>query len=135
MLLKVLRYVEEAKVKMPTNEEVTTYTEMVAQKYPSLNDCWGAMDGLKVGVECAGDEVTQNRFYNGWKCDHYISNVFLFSPAGKICAVYFNAPGIVHDSVQWPRCPEFMIRLMMCTEGLEQESSWTLHSAKMIGTH
>ena len=98
VLLKVLRYVEEAKVKMPTNEEVTTYTEMVAQKYPSLNDCWGAMDGLKVGVECAGDEVTQNRFYNGWKCDHYISNVFLFSPAGKICAVYFNAPGIVHDS-------------------------------------
>ena len=92
VLLKVLHNVEAAKVKLPTDDEVAEYIRMVSEKYPSLNDCWGAMDGLKVGLEAAGDEATQNRFYNGWKCDHYISNLFLFSSAGKIGAAYFNAP-------------------------------------------
>ena len=98
MLIKVLRNVDAAKVKMPSDDDVTTYVDMIQDKYPALTNCWGAMDGLKIGLEAAGDEQTQSRFYNGWKCDHYISNLFLFSPAGRICAAYFNAPGTVHDS-------------------------------------
>ena len=72
---------------------------MIQDKYPVLTNCWGAMDSLKVGLEAAGDEQKQSCFYNGWKCNHYISNLFLFSPAGQICAAYFNAPGTVHDSM------------------------------------
>ena len=98
VLIKVLRNVDAAKVKMPSDDDVTTYVDMIQDKYPALKNCWGAMDGLKIGLEAAGDEQTQSRFYNGWKCDHYISNLFLFSPAGRICAAYFNAPGTVHDS-------------------------------------
>ena len=98
VLIKVLRNVDAAKVKMPSDDDVTTYVDMIQDKYPALTNCWGAMDGLKIGLEAAGDKQTQSRFYNGWKCDHYISNLFLFSPAGRICAAYFNAPGTVHDS-------------------------------------
>ena len=98
VLIKVLRNVDAAKVKMPSDDDVTTYVNMIQDKYPALTNCWGAMDGLKIGLEAAGDKQTQSRFYNGWKCDHYISNLFLFSPAGRICAAYFNAPGTVHDS-------------------------------------
>ena len=83
---------------MSTHEEVENYTEMVANKYPSLQNVWGAMDGLKVMLEAAGEDVVQNMYYNGLKCDHYISNLFLFLAGGKICAAYFNAPGTVHDS-------------------------------------
>ena len=56
------------------------------------------MDGLKVALQAAGDEVVQNFYYNGWKCDHFILNVFVFSPVGKICAAFYNAPGTMHDS-------------------------------------
>ncbi|KAL7566562.1 hypothetical protein ACA910_000631 [Epithemia clementina (nom. ined.)] len=37
-------------------------------------------------------------FYNGWQCDHFLLNLFLFSPNGKIRACYFNCPGTFHDS-------------------------------------
>jgi hypothetical protein len=56
------------------------------------------MDGLKLRLERAGDDTTQNNFYNGWTHDHYVSNLFLFSPDGKIRACYVNAPGTFHDS-------------------------------------
>ncbi len=97
-LIKVLRNVPEAKVSMPTAEQVREYSTTISEKYPALPDVWGAMDGLKLLLEVPADELVQNRFYNGWKCDHYVSNLFVFSPAGRICACYFNAPGTVHDS-------------------------------------
>jgi hypothetical protein len=56
------------------------------------------MDGLKLRLERAGDDDMQNIFYNGWTHDHYVSNLFLFSPDGMIRACYINAPGTTHDS-------------------------------------
>jgi len=88
---------DEAKVKMPTLEEATAYVNVISEKYPSLTNVWGAMDGLKIDIEQSSDALTQNGFYNGWKCNHFISNLFLFCPAGKICAAYFNAPRTTHD--------------------------------------
>ena len=49
-------------------------------------------------LESTSDESTQSMFYNGYKCDHFITNLFLFTPDGKIAASYFNAPGSIHDS-------------------------------------
>jgi hypothetical protein len=97
-LIKCLRSLPESKVRMPTSAEVESYCAMINRKYENLGAVWGAMDGLKIMMQQAGDSDTQNMFYNGWKCDHYISNLFLFSPDGRICACYFNAPGSVHDS-------------------------------------
>lgn len=87
-----------AKVEMPTDAEVQQFTQVISSKYPSLHDCWGAMDGLKLTLESCDDADMQNCFYNGWTHDHYVSNLFLFSPDGKIRACYLNAPGCWHDS-------------------------------------
>jgi hypothetical protein len=60
------------------------------------------MDGLKLYLQQAGRKDgwgdVQNYFYNGWTHDHYVSNLFLFSPDGKIRKFFVNAPGCWHDS-------------------------------------
>ncbi len=37
-------------------------------------------------------------YYNGWKADHYVTNVFVFVPDGTIPIAFFNVPGSVNDS-------------------------------------
>lgn len=60
------------------------------------------MDGLKVRIEQPADSLVQSRFYNGWKCDHFVTAVLCFSPDGTIPAAFFNVPGCIHDSqVAW----------------------------------
>eukprot|EP00804_Cyclotella_cryptica_P010121 CCRYP_018494-RA/>CCRYP_018494-RA protein AED:0.03 eAED:0.03 QI:578/1/1/1/0/0/2/26/188 len=56
------------------------------------------MDGIKLMVECAAEDDVQNRFYNGWTCDHYIGAVLVFCPDGTIPICCYNVPGTVHDS-------------------------------------
>ena len=97
-LIMALKTDPAASPSMPSDDDVRRYETMIQVKYPSLIHCWGAMDGLKLEIESSGDPTKQNMFYNGWKCDTFISNLFLFSPDGRICACYFNAPGSVHDS-------------------------------------
>jgi hypothetical protein len=42
--------------------------------------------------------LIQERFYNGWTHDHYVSSVLCFCPDGTIPIAYINIPGSVHDS-------------------------------------
>ena len=98
MLLRVLSAEPLAIPTMPTDEEVDDFVHCITEKYPALTNCWGAMDGLKIRLQKSGNTQVQNLFYNGWTHDHYISNLFLFSPDGKIRACYTNAPGTMHDS-------------------------------------
>ena len=51
------------------------------------------MDGLKLYLEQASDCVVQNRYYNGWTHDHYVSTVLVFCPDGTIPIVMYNIPG------------------------------------------
>jgi DDE superfamily endonuclease len=92
-------------VSMPTAHKIESFVSAVSAKYPALTNCWGAMDGLKIWLEKAGNSQVQNMFFNGWTHNHYISNLFLFSPDGKIRACYVNAPGTMHDSTmaKWGR--------------------------------
>jgi hypothetical protein len=94
----ILRDDPLAKVMMPTDDEIHEFEAAILAKYPALPNCWGAMDGLKLRLEKSGDETMQNNFFNGWTHDHYVSNLFLFSPDGKIRGCYKNAPGTFHDS-------------------------------------
>jgi hypothetical protein len=56
-------------------------------------------DGLKLTIESSGEEpLIENAFYNGWKCAHYVGNIFLFAPNGTIPACVINALGSWHDS-------------------------------------
>lgn len=98
ILVKVLKKMDEAKVRLPTNREVRLFQKMIEVKYPKLKNVWGAMDGLKIPLEKAGDNAVQNIFYNGWTGGTYITNLFLFSPDGKIRLAFINAPGSIHDS-------------------------------------
>eukprot|EP00957_Ditylum_brightwellii_P168620 12834497-Ditylum_brightwellii.AAC.1 len=55
-------------------------------KYPLLKDekVFAAMDIIKIYLEQSSDHAVQNAFYNGWKHDHYVLNIFLFTPDGMI---------------------------------------------------
>ena len=102
ILVKVLKDHPEARVEMPNAAEIESFQKAINDKYPSLTNVWGSMDGLKLYLQQAGRKDgrgdVQNYFYNGWTHDHYVSNLFLFSPDGKIRKYFLNAPGCWHDS-------------------------------------
>ena len=98
LLVLALRDQPEAKIQLPSDEEIATFQAVIGRKYRHIPLVWGALDGLKLLLERAGEEDTQNAFYNGWTHDHYISCLFLFSPDGRIRAAYLNSPGSWHDS-------------------------------------
>eukprot|EP00957_Ditylum_brightwellii_P189428 14418234-Ditylum_brightwellii.AAC.1 len=81
-------------------EEVLHLVDAIRKKYPLLREeqVFGAIDRLKLYLQQSSDHVIQNMFYNGWKHDHYITNIFLFMPDGMICAMVINVPGAKHDS-------------------------------------
>lgn len=83
---------------MPSGHEIEQYKAAFSQKYTTLVDVYAVADGLKLYLEQSSDFVIQNMFYNGWTHDHYVSNVFVFAPAGTIIACAINAPGSMHDS-------------------------------------
>ena len=84
---------DDAKLKQPVE-----YQDAVRQCHPMLQNVWCTMDGIKLLLECTGDEEVQNQFYNGWISDHYVSAVLVFCPNGTIPICCYNVPGMVHDS-------------------------------------
>jgi hypothetical protein len=51
-----------------------------------------------MNIQAPTNELVQSQFYNGWTHGHYVSNVFVFAPDGKIICCVINAPGSFHDS-------------------------------------
>lgn len=98
ILLKVLKENAMARITMPTATDVERFQTAFRTKYSMLKDVYCVADGLKLYLEQSGDYIIQNMFYNGWKHDHYVSNVFVFSPDGAVIACAINAPGSMHDS-------------------------------------
>jgi hypothetical protein len=56
------------------------------------------MDELKLFLQTAGNTYIQERFYNGWTHDHYVTSIFCFCSDGMIPISFFNVPGSVHNS-------------------------------------
>lgn len=98
ILIKVLQHHPLAKIEIPSDDEIAEFVRVISEKYPHVGSVWGAMDGLKLYLQSAGDTDTQNTFYNGWQHNHFVNSLFLFAPDGTICMKYINAPGTVHDS-------------------------------------
>ena len=98
LLVMCLRHHPDSAIKLPTREEIAQFQVAISSMYTSIPYVYAALDGLKLTLEQAGDDDTQNAFYNGWTCDHYVSCLFLFTPDGRIRAAYLNAPGSWHDS-------------------------------------
>eukprot|EP00957_Ditylum_brightwellii_P129875 9906484-Ditylum_brightwellii.AAC.1 len=69
-------------VRLPVEEQVMECVESIGSKYSLLGKEreFAVMDGLKLYLEQSSSHAIQNAFYNGWKHDHYVSNIFLFTP-------------------------------------------------------
>jgi hypothetical protein len=42
----------------------------------------GAFGSISLAVQESDDPELENATYNGWKTDHQVNNVFVFSPEG-----------------------------------------------------
>jgi len=98
ILVKVLSDDPWANVQIPSSEKIEEYKAMVRSRHTFLTNVWCTMDGLKLTLEQSGNAIIQERFYNGWTHDHYVSSVLCFCPDGTIPIAYINVPGSVHDS-------------------------------------
>ncbi len=98
VIVETFRHVPLARVSTPSAEEIESFKATFAEQHPLLNDCWATMDGLKLYLQTAGNTYIQERLYNGWTHDHYITSVFCFCPDEMIPISFFNIPGSVHDS-------------------------------------
>ncbi len=98
IIVETFRHNPLARVSIPLVEEIESFKVAFAERYQLLNDCWATMDGLKLYLQTAGVTYIQERFYNGWTHDHYVTSVFCFCPNGMIPISFFNAPESVHDS-------------------------------------
>jgi len=87
-----------AKVGTPSVDEIQGYQAIVQEHFPALDGVWCVMDGLKIPIQRSGDELTQNKYYNGWLHAHFVGCVMAFAPSRIIVACTLNAPGSWHDS-------------------------------------
>jgi hypothetical protein len=97
-LVIVLKKHPMSRVKMPTADKIAELKDACVEKYPLLTNVYCVADGLKLYFEQCEDLDEQCMYYNGWKCDHFIGNLFVFSLDGLIVDCVINAPGSIHDS-------------------------------------
>ena len=95
---RILHNHPDARVRFPDDATIQKWKEAIVAKYDALTNVYAAVDGLKLYLQQAGDDRIQNYFYNGWQCDHYVSNLFCFAPDGTIPACTLDCPGVCHDS-------------------------------------
>ena len=98
ILVAILKADPKSEVCMPDAAEIALFKEAITVKHSPLVDCYCMVDDLKLYLQQAGNSVIQSRFYNGWKHDHFVTNIFAFAPNGSIIACTLNAPGTWHDS-------------------------------------
>jgi hypothetical protein len=68
-----------AKIAMPSHAKLKEYHVMIERHHPALPDVWGTMDGLKIKIDEALDDITQSCFYFGWKHNHFETAVVFCS--------------------------------------------------------
>ncbi|KAJ7201960.1 hypothetical protein B0H12DRAFT_1080916 [Mycena haematopus] len=73
ILLLVLRTMPDAKIKWPgTVDEFQSLNDLIIERHPRLT-----------GAFATEDEELENATYNGWLCEHYISQVLVFGPTAQ----------------------------------------------------
>ncbi|KAJ4463949.1 hypothetical protein C8R41DRAFT_872275 [Lentinula lateritia] len=98
ILLTVLQKMEEAKITLPSSvEKYEELSSLITDRHSLLEGAFASIDGLSLPVQVSDDPEIENATYNGWKTDHRITNVLMFSP--KDCRVgyayharFFRAP-------------------------------------------
>ncbi len=73
LLFQMLREEVDARVDLPSVEEIAECQDVVRRNFPALDGCWCVMEGLKIPIQKSGDEFMQNAYYNGWlSCKYQI---------------------------------------------------------------
>ena len=98
ILVAILKADPKSEVHMPDAAEIALFKEAITAKHSLLVSCYCMVEGLKLYLQQAGDSIIQSCFYNGWKHDHFVTNIFAFAPNGSIIACTLNASGSWHDS-------------------------------------
>lgn len=89
LLLTILRKIPEAQIRWPRAVDEYQYlSSAIQERHPLLRGAFGFIDGLNLPVQAHGDDTIENATYNGWLHSHYVSNVLVFSPEGKITLIY-----------------------------------------------
>ena len=70
------------------------YSHMISLRDPSIQNCFGFVDGVWMQVLEPADVEAQNAYYNGWKACCNISNVIVWAPDGCIIWARYNCPGM-----------------------------------------
>lgn len=94
-LRSALSRMPAAKVRFPSKpEELNRYSRLLLDREPRLPPgAVGLMDGLNLPVQTKGNLVEAEVYFNGWLQGYFVSNVFLWSPEGKIIFSCVNYPG------------------------------------------
>lgn len=98
IICRVLGGNEYGRIGIPSQENIDLFSAAIRRRHPLLCDVWCTADGLKLTIDQAPTFISQSRYYNGWKCDHFITSVIVFCPDGTIPITYYAAPGVLHDS-------------------------------------
>jgi hypothetical protein len=84
IVINILQDHPLARVRKPSQEEVTAYQQATVAKYHSLPEVWGTLDGLNLNIQSTKDVKVQRIFYNGWMHGHYVSSISVFGMDGVI---------------------------------------------------
>ena len=95
---RVLKTHPAARVIFPDDNQMRKFAKMIQIRERIVNNVIGFVDGLSLPVQCSDDILLQNTAYNGYSHDTCCTNVFAFSPYGKIMYSAYNYPGSWHDS-------------------------------------
>lgn len=98
IIVQTMRSIRCAAIVMPSDVEIARFKQAITNRHPRLQNVYCVADGVKLRLQQSGNAVIQNAFYNGWTHDHYVGNVLVFAPSGRIIACALNAPGCLHDS-------------------------------------
>ncbi|KIK65157.1 hypothetical protein GYMLUDRAFT_240466 [Collybiopsis luxurians FD-317 M1] len=99
ILLITLHTIQEAQISLPeTHKEFEELSDLITTCHSLLEGAFGSINGLSLPIQVLDDLKVENATYNGWKTDHTITNVLMFSLKGVIIDTVLNAPGSWHDA-------------------------------------
>jgi hypothetical protein len=101
-LLKALRSIPDAQIKVPSYEDLDLFADVIGRRYgkPPFEDVriCGFVDGTFIPCESPPDIRGQAIKYSGKECTTGYNNIFVATPDGCIIAAAIAYPGSMHDS-------------------------------------
>ena len=91
ILFVTLKHIPAANVAFPqTIQDFEFYSSLIAARHPLLEGAFRSIDGLSLKCQESNDPELENATYNGWKSDHCISNILVFSPEGMYLSASYK---------------------------------------------